>query len=52
VCAAGLDEQSLSVVLDLYYRKAGEKREGRKEREWPWPRGEKGEKKERRKARE
>jgi hypothetical protein len=29
------------MVLELYYRKAGEKREGRK-RDRPWPRGEKG----------
>ena len=28
-----LDEQRLSMVLELYYRKAGRKREGRKERE-------------------
>jgi hypothetical protein len=34
VCAAGLDEQRLSMVLELYYRKAGGKREGReRERE-------------------
>ena len=31
----------LFFVLELYYRKAGGKREGRKrERGWPWPRGE------------
>jgi hypothetical protein len=35
------------MVLELYYRKAGGKREGRKERDWPWPRGKKGERKER-----
>jgi hypothetical protein len=30
------------MVLELYYRKAGEKREGKRERDQPWPRGEKG----------
>jgi hypothetical protein len=29
VCAADLDEKRLSMVLELYYRKAGGKREGR-----------------------
>jgi hypothetical protein len=45
----GLDEQLQSVVLELYYRKAGGKRKGGKrerererERDQPWPRGEKG----------
>jgi hypothetical protein len=33
VKAADLDEQRLSMVLELYYREAGGKREGRKERE-------------------
>jgi hypothetical protein len=33
VCTAGRDEQRLSMVLELYYRKAGGKREGRKKRE-------------------
>ena len=33
VCTAGLDEQRQSMVLELYCRKAGRKREGRKERE-------------------
>ena len=49
VCAAGLDKQRLSMVLEYYYRKAGVKREGKRERErdWPWPRGEKGKKGER-----
>ena len=28
----GLDEQRHSMVLELYYRKAGRKREGRRER--------------------
>ena len=28
-----LDEQRLSMVLELFYRKAGRKREGRRERE-------------------
>ena len=42
------------MVLEFYCRKAGGKREGRKrERDWPWLRGEKGEKKrERRKLKE
>ena len=30
---AGLDDQRQSMVLELYCRKAGRKREGRKERE-------------------
>ena len=31
------------MVLELYFRKAGRKREGRKrERGWPWPHGERG----------
>ena len=39
-----LNEQRLSMVLELYCRKAGGKREGRKkERGWPWPRVEGGE---------
>ena len=33
--AVGLDEQRHSMVLELYYRKAGRKREGRREREAP-----------------
>jgi hypothetical protein len=33
VCTAGLDEQRLSMVLELYYRKAGRKREGKRERD-------------------
>ena len=33
VSTADLDEQRLAMVLELYYRKAGRKREGRKERE-------------------
>jgi hypothetical protein len=33
VSAADLDEQRLSIVLELYCRKAGRKREGRKETE-------------------
>jgi hypothetical protein len=33
----GLDEQRQSMVLELYCKKAGGKREGRKrERGWPW----------------
>jgi hypothetical protein len=41
VCAVGLDEQRLSMVLELYCRKTGGKRKGRKERErdQSWPRG-------------
>jgi hypothetical protein len=38
---AGLDEQRQSMVLELYCRKAGGKREdGKRERGRPWPRGE------------
>jgi hypothetical protein len=34
-----------SIVLELYCRKAGRKRKGgKRERDWPWPRGAKGEK--------
>jgi hypothetical protein len=41
------------MVLELYCRKAGRKRECKRERDRPWPRGEKGEKgRERRKDRE
>ena len=37
----GLDEQRQFMVLELYCREAGRKREGRKkERGQPWPRGE------------
>ena len=40
---AGFDEQRQSVVLELYCRNAGRKREGRKrERGRPWPREEGG----------
>jgi hypothetical protein len=46
---AGLDEQKQFMVLELYCRNAERKREGRKrERGWPWPRGKKGEGRERR----
>jgi hypothetical protein len=39
-----LDEQRQSMVLALYCRKTGRKREGRKrKRGWPWPCGERGE---------
>jgi hypothetical protein len=31
------------MVLELYYRKAGGKIKGKRERDQPWPRGEKGE---------
>jgi hypothetical protein len=44
---AGLDEQRQSMVLELYCRKAGRKRKGRK-RDQPWPHGERGEGRERR----
>jgi hypothetical protein len=45
---AGLDEQRQSMILELYCRKAGRKREGRKkERGQPWPRGERREGRER-----
>ena len=44
----GLDEQRQSMVLELYCRRAGRKKEGRKrKRVQPWPRGEKGEGRER-----
>ena len=33
ICAVGLDEQRLSMVLVRYYRKAGGRREGKRERE-------------------
>jgi hypothetical protein len=33
VCAAGLDEQRLSMILELYCRKAGRKVKGKRERE-------------------
>ena len=46
-----LDGQKQSKVLELYCRKSGEKREGRKS-DWAWPRGKKGEERERRKVRE
>jgi hypothetical protein len=47
----GLDEQRQYMVLELYCRKAGGRREGRKrERGQPWPRGERGEGRERRRA--
>ena len=50
---AGLDEQSQSMVLELYCRKAGRKRKGRKrERGRPWPHGERREGSERKRARE
>jgi hypothetical protein len=39
------------MVLVLYCRKAGGKRKGKRERDQLWPRGEMGERRERRKAR-
>ena len=46
VLSPGLDEQRQSMVLELYCRKTGGKREGKRERErdQAWPRGEKREK--------
>jgi hypothetical protein len=38
-----LYEQRQSMVLELHCRKAGRKREGKRERDWPWSRGGKGE---------
>ena len=35
VCAVGLDEQRQPMVLEHYYRKAGGKRKGKRERERP-----------------
>ena len=49
---AGLDEQRQSMVLELYCRKAGRKERKWKERNWPWPCGEKREGKERKRSRE
>jgi hypothetical protein len=40
----GLDEQRQSMVLELYCRNSGRKREVKRERDCPWPRGEKGKK--------
>jgi hypothetical protein len=43
-----LDEQRQFLVLELYCRKSGRKREGRKrERDWLWPCGKRGEGRER-----
>jgi hypothetical protein len=39
------------MVLELYCRKAGEREKVERERDQPCPRGEKGERRERRKAR-
>ena len=45
VNTVGLDEQRQSMILELYYRKAGGKREGKRGRGGqPGPRGGKGEK--------
>jgi hypothetical protein len=44
VSAVGLDEQRQSMVLELYCRKAGERW---KERDQPWPRGERERERER-----
>jgi hypothetical protein len=50
---ACLDEQRQSIVLELYCRKTGRKREGRKkERGWLWPREEKEEGRKRRRDRD
>jgi hypothetical protein len=48
---SGLDDQRQSIVLELYCRKAGGKRKGRK-RNWPWPCRKRGEGNERKRARE
>jgi hypothetical protein len=50
---AGLDEQRYSKVLELYYRKAGKKREDRKRKRLAMAKRRKGRKgeRERRKAR-
>jgi hypothetical protein len=41
------------MVLELYCRKAGGKREDKKrERDWPWTRGDKGERKKKKRVRE
>ena len=32
------------MVLELYFRKAGGKRKGKRKKQWPGPNGEKGEK--------
>jgi hypothetical protein len=46
-------DRILKMVLEIYCRKAGRKREGRKrERGPPWPHGERGKGRERRKARD
>jgi hypothetical protein len=42
---AGVDDQRLSKVLELYYRKAGRKRKGRKKGQL-WLRGERGKERE------
>ena len=44
---ADLDEQRQFMALELYYRKTGGKREGKRERDRPWPCGEKEKGKER-----
>ena len=44
VLKSGLDKQRQSMVLELYCRKAGEREKVERERDQPWPRGEKGEK--------
>jgi hypothetical protein len=53
VCTVGLDKQRQSMVLELYYRKAGGggKRKGKRERDRPWPRGEKEKRKRKREVR-
>ena len=40
------------MVLELYCRKPGGKREGKRERDWPWPCGEREERIGRRRARD
>jgi hypothetical protein len=53
VCTAGLDEQRQFMVLELYYRKAGGNRKGKREGETGHGQEEgRGKERERRKARE
>jgi hypothetical protein len=45
-------EQRWSMVLELYCRKSERKREGKRERGWPWPCGEKAEGRKKQRARD
>ena len=52
VLSLDLDEQRQSMVLELYCRKAGGKRKGKKRKgDGQWPRRGKGQRRERRKTR-